>query len=156
MKFALAVFFLLALSACATSPETYQRRIASLSNAELCFLDAAGDPNDALYTKPEIQQRNLVCTPQLVQIGFQLAQTKIAERQARAAALSNLGQALSKMGAPSGSPSQSTQGISAGVTCFHRRDVISGLNKICYYDCLGSAHAVTIGAAELCPITTTR
>ena len=27
------------------------------------------------------------------------------------------------------------------------------MNKICYYDCLGSAAAITIGAVQLCPLT---
>ena len=38
------------------------------------------------------------------------------------------------------------------VTCFLKGERVSGLNKICYYDCLGSEAAITIGAAQLCPI----
>ena len=29
----------------------------------------------------------------------------------------------------------------------------SGMAKICYYDVLGSTHAITIKAVELCPLT---
>jgi hypothetical protein len=29
----------------------------------------------------------------------------------------------------------------------------SGMNKICFYNCVGSMTAVTIGAAQLCPLS---
>ncbi len=38
-------------------------------------------------------------------------------------------------------------------TCFLKGERVSGMNKICYYDCLGSEAAITIGAAQLCPLT---
>ena len=41
----------------------------------------------------------------------------------------------------------------AAVTCFGKGEQISGMNKICYYDCLGSAAAITISATSLCPLT---
>lgn len=44
----------------------------------------------------------------------------------------------------------------AAVVCFLKGEQISGMNKICYYDCLGSAAAITISAVELCPLTITR
>ena len=37
--------------------------------------------------------------------------------------------------------------------CFLQGEVVSGMNKICYYDCLGSLTAITIGAVKLCPLT---
>jgi hypothetical protein len=37
--------------------------------------------------------------------------------------------------------------------CFKTGEQTSGFNKICYYDCLGSAVAITIKATQLCPIT---
>lgn len=42
----------------------------------------------------------------------------------------------------------------AGMACFKRGDVVSGLYRNCFYSC-GAAGTVakTIGAAELCPIT---
>jgi hypothetical protein len=42
------------------------------------------------------------------------------------------------------------------VTCFARGEQASGMNKICYYDCLGSARAVTQSAVSLCPLTITQ
>lgn len=39
------------------------------------------------------------------------------------------------------------------MTCFARGEETSGMNKICYYDCLGSARAVTQSAVSLCPLT---
>jgi hypothetical protein len=43
--------------------------------------------------------------------------------------------------------------VQSGVTCFKTGEQISGMNKICFYDCLGSTAAITIGAAQLCPLT---
>ena len=39
------------------------------------------------------------------------------------------------------------------VLCFSKGEQQSGMNKICFYDCMGSAAAITIGAAQLCPLT---
>lgn len=42
------------------------------------------------------------------------------------------------------------------VTCFKSGERISGMNKICYYDCLGSEAAITIKSHELCPLSINR
>ena len=39
------------------------------------------------------------------------------------------------------------------VTCFKSYEYISGFNKICVYDCLGSDRAITIQSTQLCPLT---
>jgi hypothetical protein len=39
------------------------------------------------------------------------------------------------------------------VLCFAKGEQVSGMNKICYYDCLGSLTAITISSAALCPLT---
>lgn len=41
----------------------------------------------------------------------------------------------------------------AAVVCFYESEQTSGLNKICYYDCLGSRAAITISATQICPLT---
>lgn len=41
-------------------------------------------------------------------------------------------------------------------TCFKTGEQSSGMNKICYYNCLGSAAAVTVASYELCPLTIER
>lgn len=41
----------------------------------------------------------------------------------------------------------------SGPVCFASGEYASGFNKICEYDCLGSPYAITIGSAELCPLT---
>ena len=38
-------------------------------------------------------------------------------------------------------------------TCFYRSERISGLNKLCYYDCPSGAATFTIKSTRLCPIT---
>lgn len=42
------------------------------------------------------------------------------------------------------------------MTCFLQGEKTSGMNKICFYDCMGSEAAITIGAVELCPLTIDR
>jgi hypothetical protein len=41
-------------------------------------------------------------------------------------------------------------------TCFKTGERTSGMNKICYYDCLGSEAAITISSVELCPLSIDR
>ena len=41
----------------------------------------------------------------------------------------------------------------AAVTCFKTGERTSGMNKICYYDCLGNEAAITIRSTELCPLS---
>jgi ABC-type spermidine/putrescine transport system permease subunit II len=38
-------------------------------------------------------------------------------------------------------------------TAFYKREYISGMNKICIYDHLGSEVAITIRATSLCPLS---
>lgn len=38
-------------------------------------------------------------------------------------------------------------------TCFKTGESTSGMNKICYYDCLGSPAAITISSTSLCPLS---
>lgn len=42
------------------------------------------------------------------------------------------------------------------MTCFKTGERTSGMNKICFYDCLGSEAAITISSVELCPLTIER
>lgn len=42
------------------------------------------------------------------------------------------------------------------VLCFKTGERVDGMNKICFYDCLGSAAAITIGATQLCPLSINR
>mgnify|MGYP001075606514 CR=1 FL=1 len=41
----------------------------------------------------------------------------------------------------------------SSVTCFKKGERISGLNKICTYNCLGSDKAITIKSTQLCPLS---
>tara|TARA_B110000503_G_scaffold42186_1_gene69121 strand:+ start:161 stop:367 length:207 start_codon:yes stop_codon:yes gene_type:complete len=43
--------------------------------------------------------------------------------------------------------------IASAVTCFKTGEQTSGMNKICYYDCMGSQAAITVSAVSLCPLT---
>ena len=46
--------------------------------------------------------------------------------------------------------------VAANTTCFATGEQISGMNKICFYDCLGSAAAITISSISLCPLSIKR
>lgn len=35
---------------------------------------------------------------------------------------------------------------------FYKGDAVSGFNRICYYDRVGSVEAVTVPATQLCPL----
>ncbi len=43
-----------------------------------------------------------------------------------------------------------------GTTCFSDGEEASGMNKICYYSCLGSRVAFNVQSVQLCPLTIQR
>ncbi len=43
--------------------------------------------------------------------------------------------------------------VSNAATGFLKGERVSGMNKICYYDVLGSTYTINIGMVELCPLT---
>jgi len=51
---------------------------------------------------------------------------------------------------PMSKPADETQ---IAVLCFKSGERVSGMNKICYYDCLGSTVAINISSVSLCPLT---
>ena len=42
------------------------------------------------------------------------------------------------------------------VACFYDSQETSGMNKICYYNCLGSLAAITIGFVDICSMSIDR
>jgi len=42
---------------------------------------------------------------------------------------------------------------SAQATAFLKYEYVSGMNKVCVYDDMGSEVAITINSYELCPLT---
>ena len=47
----------------------------------------------------------------------------------------------------------SNPNIQKVATCFFKGERTSGMNKICYYDCMGSEAAITISNVSLCPLS---
>lgn len=43
--------------------------------------------------------------------------------------------------------------VQMAVMCFKSGERRSGMNKICYYNCAGSEAAITVGSAQLCPLS---
>ncbi len=60
------------------------------------------------------------------------------------------------IGSESVSTEQKEPDTKVALLCFLTGEQTSGLNKICYYDCLGSGAAITIKAYQLCPLTINR
>lgn len=48
------------------------------------------------------------------------------------------------------------ESIQVAALCFKTGESTSGMNKICYYDCLGSQAAITISSVQLCPLNINR
>jgi hypothetical protein len=50
-------------------------------------------------------------------------------------------------------PGTTTSNISSGtISCIKSGETISGTNKICYYNCVGSTKTLNVGAANTCPL----
>ena len=47
--------------------------------------------------------------------------------------------------------SRSSQPMSK--SCYLKKDAISGMNKICIYDCMGSLYTKTVRSVNLCPLS---
>lgn len=63
-----------------------------------------------------------------------------------------IGRALMGAGAAMQGPSQTAiPGNGSPMMCVLTGQYVSGVNRICAYDCGGSAAARTVGAADLCP-----
>jgi len=42
------------------------------------------------------------------------------------------------------------------IACFYQSEQISGMNKICYYQCINGTRAITISSVSLCPLSLNR
>lgn len=128
----------------------------------ICILSLSGCATaEQLQAQDDAQCQSYGAAPTTTAYTYcrtQLEQARQAERTARlnllAATLRNeaaSGARQSKNTADDDSPPSQ-----AGVVCFSRGEAVSGFNKICTYNCGGSAAAITISAAELCPLTIDR
>jgi hypothetical protein len=45
------------------------------------------------------------------------------------------------------------QSVQLALMCFKTGEQISGLNKLCFYDCAGSGASITVKAYQLCPLS---
>lgn len=46
--------------------------------------------------------------------------------------------------------------VKLAAICFKSGEQTSGMNKICYYDCLGSQVAINVSSVSLCPLSINR
>lgn len=125
---------------CASTPQSYM----NTPEIKLC-MDYLTFPSYNIHQSSRaqaIQMRGIDCRPYVAAAGARNQANQNFENTLRG--ISNQQQFQS-------APSQSR-----GTSCNFTRSVASGMNRICYYNCVGSGHAMTIGAAEICPLTTTR
>lgn len=67
-----------------------------------------------------------------------------------------LGAALAVHPQMSREPGHNPGWLKVAVMCFAAGEQTSGMNKICYYNCLGSQVAINVPATALCPVTINR
>ena len=63
---------------------------------------------------------------------------------------------MSGQSSPAAKEPGQKEAVPMAVMCFKTGEQTSGMNKICYYDCLGSAVAITISSVSLCPLSIQR
>jgi hypothetical protein len=142
---------------CPAGGEVKMYRFAAMAAMLLlvgsCATSDKADERDDITCKGYGAQ---VGTKEYVECRTALAHQRAAEAQARAAHFRQAMRAIgSDLQGPPQGPEAETRIGGGGVstTCHRRGEARSGMNKICYYDCLGSAAATTVGSAELCPLT---
>lgn len=134
MKWAIAIAAL-ALAGCAADPFVDPVQFEILDQEQCVSWGAA------IGTQAHAQ-----CRTAMMEQRTALIERQAASRAATAARFSAAGAAMT-----GSRPAQSPTPITT--TCFARGESTSGMNKICYYDCLGSRAAVTQSSVSLCPIT---
>jgi len=167
MKRFLILIGLLPMTGCVTVSEVQgscEQQHQAFSDVVRCvdysFRDdprAAGNQNYKLYIMQGYQLANMVSNGQIsdydARVQWQqhyLEFKRVADAQS-AAAFS----AAAALSSPTGSYAtpRSTQG---GVTCFKKNEWVSGFNKNCVYNCLGSDAVYTISNTGICPSSIVR
>lgn len=93
-------------------------------------------------------------TPQHAECRTALTQQRTAaiqERTARQATIARIASGSAPARSSRSMPEIGSTRIQS--TCFARGETVSGMNKICHYDCMGSGAAITQSAVSLCPLT---
>ena len=68
----------------------------------------------------------------------------------------NVQRTMASVGQQVATPPSDNGYSGSGVTAYLRSQEVSGTSRICVYNKLGSPYVMTIGAAEMCPITVER
>jgi hypothetical protein len=158
---AVSIASVLLLAGCGLSPEYRYNQLKSVSDYDVCH--ALSDPRansigagwsirrDAAVRVAS--ERRLTCDREM------FARIHALEGPSRDAAVGNSLmmmqqgiQMMSPQPQPPGLRAPLGGGVQSG-TAFLKGSYVSGMNRICNYDRVGSAVAITVGAAELCPLT---
>lgn len=53
-------------------------------------------------------------------------------------------------------PAPAEKPVRLALMCFKTGEQVSGMNKICFYNCAGSDAAISVSSAQLCPLSINR
>jgi len=141
MKTAVALLISIALIGCAAVPSDY----ANTDEMTLCVSYLTLPSNNIHHPAraAAISSRGINCNKYI-----EVARLRLEQERLKSEAFENV---LNRMSAGSTVPGQ------PGATkCIYKSQSVSGFNKICIYNCMGSDHAVNMRALDICPLNVTK
>lgn len=147
----LAVLLLALASVSCATPEQKLAIVRAAPAWELCYWHITGkvSAQGRVFVSQEIQTRPVDCREHLAIVQAKLAADGVAQVESQR--MLQLGLQMMAPRAPQ-YPAPAGGGAALGVG-FLKRQYVSGMNRVCIYDRLGSEVAVTVGAAELCSLS---
>lgn len=152
-------------SGCVSHEEQIARQVeANLAHARgwsspaLCWMAANMVSEAQRVAQTILRERTFSCSPEIAQQGYQEAQWRMQTAQARRtqeqASRAQQDAATTDLAAKLLSPPQPATAtpITKPPGAVLRGSTISGFNRICYYDHMGSAVVITIRSTDLCPL----
>lgn len=145
MRAILAVV-MVGLSGCGTTFDSIPEKLGKSQDWELCYSSIAGEyAYERELAGQMVRSRGVNCTDHLPMV-----QARMAARGAshdRSMQMLLLGNQISNQRPAAAAP------VANRPVGFLKRQYMSGQNRICVYDQLGSEYAVTIGATSLCQLS---
>jgi hypothetical protein len=120
------------------------------------FINGQLLPSQAEIDRASREAQNTALLKRQAEAAEQLADE--AKTKRRMSAFEGILKGLSILsgGSPSSTSSSYSSSSSSGGTCFFKSDRVSGFNRICTYDCLGSDTPVTVNATDICKLSIRR
>ncbi len=136
----------LGISGCGTTFDSIPEKLGKSQDWELCYSSIAGEyTHERELAGQMVRSRGINCTDHLPMV-----QARMAARGAsndRAMQMLMLGNQISNQRPIAPTP------VATRPVGFLKRHYMSGQNRICVYDQMGSEYAVTIGATSICQLS---